>query len=82
MSAALERVGVMVIRIWTEGPGTELRARLTQTLDVSDPQDTTATVVGPEQVVDGVKRFVETFLATEAPTEATEAFEPDAADES
>jgi hypothetical protein len=66
MSPAVERVGVMVIRIWTEGPGTELRARLTHTPDLSNAADSTETVSGPEQVLAGVRTFVETFLSAEA----------------
>jgi hypothetical protein len=62
MEPAVERIGVMVIRIWTEDSGRELRARLTRTLDISTTQDRSEAVVGPEGVCAAVGRFIEEFL--------------------
>jgi len=71
MRPTVERVGVMVIRIWTEGPETELRARLTCTLDVSAGRDSSEAVAGGEQVLRAVRRFLEEFAAGECEDDAT-----------
>ncbi|HYB29498.1 MAG TPA: hypothetical protein VEF89_23005 [Solirubrobacteraceae bacterium] len=36
-----DRAGVMVVRIWIEGPPGAIRARLTKTLDISPGEETT-----------------------------------------
>jgi hypothetical protein len=62
MEPAVERVGVIVIRVWREDSGRELRARLTRTLDISTNQDRSEAVVGTEGVFAAVGRFIEEFL--------------------
>lgn len=62
MSPALERVGVMVIRIWTEGRDSQLRARLTHTLDIAARNERSDAMTSPEQVLKAVSQFVDAFL--------------------
>lgn len=60
-----ERTGVMVVRIWIEGDGCGLRARLTATDDISSGEETTTTAATLEDVLDVVRRWVEAFAAPE-----------------
>jgi broad specificity phosphatase PhoE len=56
-----ERVGVMVIRLWSEESDTDVRARLTRTLDIVEAQEETNAVVGTDAVLTAVRQFVEAF---------------------
>jgi hypothetical protein len=61
MAPAADRTGVMVVRIWIEGSGDSIRARLTETLDIAAGEETSRVVASEEEVVDGVRRWVHAF---------------------
>ena len=65
MARGRERSAVLVIRVWTEG-GSEadaLRARMTQVLDLSQPE--TSEVVGSSraEIVAAVESWLDAFLS-------------------
>jgi hypothetical protein len=51
----------MVIRAWVEDDG-RLRARLTKTLDVASRNEETTVVLGPDQVLAQVERWLRAFV--------------------
>ena len=53
----------MVVRIWTEGSSSGLRARLTRTLDVAAHEETSQLAVTVEGIWAGVREWLEAFLA-------------------
>lgn len=53
----------MVVRIWIEGSGSGLRARLTQTLDVSSPEETSHVVATSEGILGAIEAWLEAFVA-------------------
>jgi hypothetical protein len=64
-----ERAAVLVIRVWTEGDPEAggLRARITQTLDLSAPEKV-ETVAGSRQEVGRiVQDWLDAFLAVHEP---------------
>ena len=61
MGASTERSGLMVVRIWSEEPAGTIRARLTQTLDLSRPRETVRTAGSLDQVVGLVREWGEAF---------------------
>ncbi len=63
MVTGSDRTGVMVVRIWIEGSDGSLRARLTETLDLSTHEETARAASTLEEIVDIVSSWVETFLA-------------------
>jgi hypothetical protein len=60
------RTGVMVVRIWIEGGDGTLRARLTETLDVTTRQDTARAASTREEIVEIVSAWVDGFVASVA----------------
>jgi hypothetical protein len=62
-SAAPQRTGILVIRVWLEqdAPG-RLRARLTQAADLGDPGTTLATASDLPGVCDAVEAWLRRFL--------------------
>lgn len=57
-----DRAGVMVVRIWVEGPNRSLRARLTQTLDLSTREQTSSAAASTEEVLAIVREWVSAFV--------------------
>jgi hypothetical protein len=68
-----ERVGVLVLRIWVEGPDrdADLRARITATTDVARPdvKEETLPCAGVEETCSTVCRWVTRFAGHAAPME-------------
>jgi hypothetical protein len=59
-----ERTGVLVLRVWVEGhTRSGVRARVTQTTDVTTSESAVVTVESVEQVCAMVRRWLESFLA-------------------
>jgi hypothetical protein len=58
-----DRTGILIVRLWIEGNAREgFRARITQTLDSTDHDQTTATAADPEHVYALVRTWVEEFV--------------------
>ena len=66
MVTGSDRTGVMVVRIWMEGGDGSLRARLTETLDLSTHEETARAASTVEEIVDIVSGWIEAFLAASA----------------
>jgi len=59
----------MIVRLWIEGDVREgLRARITQTLDSTGREQTTATAADAEDVYAVVRTWVEAFIDQEQPS--------------
>jgi hypothetical protein len=66
--AAVERTGVLVIRVWLE-QGLEqdaLRARITQTLDISVPNAVEKAASSEPEIVDAVEQWLRAFVSRSA----------------
>ncbi len=62
MTADDGRAGVMIVRIWVEqSHERSLRARLTESSDLSSPEQTTSAASSVEEVVEIVRRWAEQF---------------------
>jgi hypothetical protein len=61
MTAAGQRVGVMILRAWTEEPSDAIRVRITHTLDVSSDEQQSRVAASAEEVVDAVRRWLAAF---------------------
>ena len=60
-----ERTGVLVVRAWFEpGAGGGLRARITETLDVTEPDEAVTVSSSAEGVVAAVSIWIEAFLSS------------------
>jgi hypothetical protein len=60
-----ERTAVLVIRLWVEGePAAGLRARVTQTLDVTKAEQVSTVTASKQEIHEIVDRWFESFLAT------------------
>ena len=57
-----DRTGILIVRLWIEstGPG-GFRARITQTLDSTGPEEAMATAATPEDIYAVVRSWVEAF---------------------
>lgn len=53
----------MVVRIWIEGSGSGLRARLTQTLDVSSHEETSQVAATAEAILGAIEAWIEAFVS-------------------
>ncbi len=62
MAPGDERTGVMVVRIWFEGTEGVIRARLTETLDITATEETSRAAAGVEEIVEIVREWVERFV--------------------
>jgi hypothetical protein len=60
-----EQTGVLVIRVWTEGDAEagSLRARITQTVDVSAPESAEKVAASPEEITSIVQEWLHAFVA-------------------
>jgi len=66
--AAVERTGVLVIRVWLE-EGLEqnaLRARITQTTDISSPNPTETAAASEREIVAAVEQWLRAFVDASA----------------
>lgn len=66
MGTGSGRTGVMIVRIWIEGSDGTLRARLTETLDVTAREDTTRVASTLEEIVEIVSSWVDGFVTAAA----------------
>jgi hypothetical protein len=59
------RTGLLVVRVWTESglDGPELRARITQTVDVIAGAEVVTAAATPDDVCGAVKEWLEAYLA-------------------
>ena len=63
MTTVADRVGVIVVRIWIEGSGSSVRARITRTLDIAARTEQSQLAVSEEQILDAVQEWIEAFVA-------------------
>lgn len=75
MTATADRTGVIVVRIWLEQQHGSLRARITQTLDVTTHEQVSRGAATLEQILAIVRDGVEAFLA--APVDRRDASHQD-----
>ena len=63
-----QRTGVLVLRVWLEdGEHDALRARITETLDISTPAEIEKAAVGEDEILRAVRVWLRSFLdATES----------------
>jgi hypothetical protein len=60
---ASDRTGILIVRLWNEGHTRDgFRARITQTLDSADHEQTVATAASPEDIYAVVRTWVEAFV--------------------
>lgn len=69
MAGVRERTGVLVVRAWIEGDPPQLKARITQTIDVASREPAATTASTAEQIFAAVRRWLEEFEAS--PTSVT-----------
>jgi hypothetical protein len=58
MTVAGERSGVLVVRAWIEGEPAQLKARITQTIDLARREPESATVSSGEEIEAEVRRWL------------------------
>jgi hypothetical protein len=64
MAAQRERTGVLVVRVWIEADDDGLRARLTGSLDIAQPDEEASRVAGSiDEIVAIVRDWLELFMA-------------------
>lgn len=57
-----DRTGILIVRLWIEGNALEgFRARITQTLDSTGPDQAMSTTANPEDIYAVVRTWVEAF---------------------
>lgn len=61
MAGVRERTGVLVVRAWIEGDPAQLKARITQTVDVASREPVSTTASTPDQIFAAVRRWLEEF---------------------
>lgn len=58
-----DRTGILIVRLWFEARARDgFRARITQTLDSAEPEETTATAATPEDIYTLVRTWVGRFV--------------------
>ena len=60
MTSDPDRVGLLIVRIWNEGPG-PVRARITHTLDLKHRDTIVTEAAGQEQVLAIAREWIEAF---------------------
>jgi hypothetical protein len=61
-----DRTGILIVRLWLEGnPRDGFRARITQTLDSTRPEQSMATAGNPDDVYAAVRTWVESFISSD-----------------
>jgi hypothetical protein len=64
MSSSAEKTAVMVVRAWLEGDQTDqLRARITQSLDIAATDELVSSASTIDQVCAMVRSWLEAFIA-------------------
>ena len=64
MTTPADRTAILIVRLWIEDdPRSGFRARITQTLDSLNADQTVSTAGGPDAVYGAVKGWVEAFVA-------------------
>ncbi len=58
----LERVGVIVVRVWLENPPDGFRARVHKTLDVVGQEAEVTTASNPDEVCEDVCKWLSAFI--------------------
>jgi hypothetical protein len=58
MIGAMERIGVAVVRVWTE-PGGGFRGRITTTLDVAEREEEVTAAASPAELVALLQAWLE-----------------------
>ena len=71
MNGGPERVGVLVIRIWVEGEA-EPRARITASMDVAQPRQTTVMASSVDEVCTIVRDWLTRFMPPDQGVDAGE----------
>lgn len=61
MAGVRERTGVLVVRAWIEGDPGQLKARITQTIDVASREPVSTTASTAEQIFASVRRWLHEF---------------------
>jgi hypothetical protein len=60
------RTGILILRLWIEADASEgFRARITQKLDSTEPEQAMATAADPEDIYASVRTWVEAFVEQE-----------------
>jgi hypothetical protein len=67
MTVAGERSGVLVVRAWIEGEPAQLKARITQTIDLAQREPESATVSSGEEIEAEVRRWLAALEAGGSP---------------
>ena len=63
-----DRTGILIVRLWIEANAREgFRARITQTLDSTGPEQAMATAAHPEDIYSVVRTWVEAFVDQKSP---------------
>jgi hypothetical protein len=58
-TAAPERTAVLVARAWLHGDPPALVARITYTVDVTEPDRVTVAASGADEIVDAIRRWID-----------------------
>ena len=61
MPTGPDRTGVMVVRIWIDGTGKQIRARLTETLDITSHEERTQAAASVDEVLAIVREWLGRF---------------------
>ena len=64
--AAVEKTAVLVIRAWLEAgvEGNALRARITRTLDVAEPETIETAAASEEEILAAVRAWLRSFAGS------------------
>jgi hypothetical protein len=58
-----DRTGILIVRLWVENDVLlGFRARITQTMDSLEPEQSSAMAASPEDVYSAVRTWVEAFV--------------------
>jgi hypothetical protein len=63
MVASLDRTGVLILRIWTEGGQDELRLRITMVDDLAGGAEEQRVAASVEEAVAAVRQWLESWSA-------------------
>ena len=58
-----ERTGVLIVRVWVEPACGDVRARITETLDVERGQESTRVAAGVDQILAAIRDWLDRFVA-------------------
>ena len=63
MTRSHDRTGILIVRLWVEHDvRLGFRARITQTMDSTEPEQASAMAASPEDVYAAVRTWVEEFV--------------------